>query len=105
MSKLSPVTQEVGTCPVCQGTRRMPAGDKPSTKYCAGYDSATHSIPCTNCGGQYMFGSPIGLVKYRRDLHTPCQHEYEEVASARRNCYRVYLCKNCGDTYDVDSGD
>lgn len=94
-----------GICPVCNGTCRVPVPEL-SQRYktiVAGYDAATDTFKCTNCGGQYMFGSPTGEVKLRREDGTPCKHEYEGKNLSR--CYNGYTCKHCGDYYTVDSGD
>ena len=99
-----PVVTEVGTCPVCNGTLREPAGESPWASSCAGYHRYTHTFPCSNCGAQYMFGTPTGLVRHNAE-GIPCTHDYEEDRSARRNCYHVYICKHCGDRFDIDSGD
>jgi len=72
-------------CPVCKG----------SLKKSDGRD-------CTNCGGQYMWGSPVGVVRLRKD-GTPCTHEY--TGAVLGNCLRGYSCIHCGDAYEIDSGD
>jgi len=28
----------------------------------SGYDADTDTLPCQNCGGQYMYGRPSGIV-------------------------------------------
>ena len=93
---------EKGTCPVCNGSGRRAAGnDKYKTVY-AGYDAATDTLPCTNCGGQYMYGRPTGEVRLRED-GTPCTHKY--VSKNVGRCLTEYLCIHCGDRYEIDSGD
>lgn len=88
-------------CPVCNGTTRMPAfGQWAATV--ASYDPATHTFACTNCGGQRMFGKPSGRVPLDK-AGNPCTHKYAAVD--HRNGYTVYLCENCGDIYDIDTGD
>lgn len=91
-----------GTCPVCNGSGRVSAGDSKYKKVIAGYDIETDTFRCNNCGGQRMYGSPTGEVKLRSD-GTPCTHEYEGVNRGR--CWTVYTCKHCKDSYDIDSGD
>jgi hypothetical protein len=93
---------DVGTCPVCNGSGRVAAGDYKYKSVIAGYDQETDTLPCTNCGGQYMYGSPKGQVRLRAD-GTPCAHEYESKTVGR--CLTQYTCKHCGDSYHIDSGD
>lgn len=93
---------ELGTCPVCNGSGRKAAGDYQYKSIIAGYDKESDTLPCVNCGGQRMFGSPTGKVRLRAD-GSPCKHEYTGVSRGR--CYTVYTCKHCNDTYDIDSGD
>lgn len=97
-------THGKGTCPVCNGTGRVPVPEH-SQRYktvMASYDAATDTLGCQNCGGQYMFGRPTGLVRLRPD-GTPCQHEYTGRNKGR--CYNEYTCQHCGDVYDIDSSD
>jgi len=91
-----------GICPVCNGTCRIPAGDSPYKKMFAGYDAATDTLRCDNCGGQTMESHCTGKVNLRAD-GTPCKHEYVGVKTG--NCYHTYTCKHCGDVYSIDSGD
>ena len=91
-----------GVCPVCNGTKRVSAGDSKYKHVMAGYDKETDTLACSNCGGQRMYGQPTGEVRLRSD-GTPCKHEYEGVTRGR--CYTVYTCKHCGDSYDIDSSD
>ena len=91
-----------GICPVCDGTTRIPAGDRQHKNYLAGYDKDTDTLQCMNCGGQRMFGRATGRVRLRED-GTPCKHEYLGRNAGR--CYTIYTCQHCGDKYDIDSGD
>lgn len=91
-----------GTCPVCNGTTRRPAGDYKYKNVLASYDKATDTLACNNCGGQKMFSNPTGVVPLRKD-GTPCKHEYTSVKAGR--CYTKYTCIHCDDRYDIDSGD
>ena len=92
-----------GTCPVCNGTTRTPADGYLHTRsHISGYDRDTDTVPCTNCGGQYMFGKPRGTAPLRSD-GTPCQHDYASSNAGR--CLTNYRCRHCGDTYQIDSGD
>jgi len=93
---------ERGTCPVCSGTKRKPAGDNPYKKQFAGYDPETDTLWCDNCGGQTMYAVATGLVRLRPD-GTPCAHDYAGEQTGR--CYYSYVCKHCGDFYSIDSGD
>jgi hypothetical protein len=93
---------EYGTCPVCNGTHRVPAGDNKYKHVIAGYDKDTDTFACTNCGGQYMYGSPKGQVRLNRDGE-PCHHKYSSRTVGR--CLTEYTCSECGDRYQIDSGD
>jgi hypothetical protein len=89
-----------GTCPVCQGTGRVAA--KPGcSSVCYGYDKTTNTLPCVNCGGQYMSCKSTGQVRLRKD-GTPCVHKYVERHEG--NCYHTYTCEQCGDKFSIDSG-
>ena len=92
-----------GICPVCDGSKRMPyVGEERWKSVIAGYNKETNSLPCNNCGGQTMFGSPSGKVPLRKD-GTPCNHEYESKTIGR--CLTRYSCKHCSSSHDIDSGD
>jgi len=95
-----------GVCPACSGTGRVPVPEH-SQKYknvIAGYDKATDTLACGNCGGQKMYGTALGYTKLRQpDDAQGCMHEY--VGRNAGHCYTIYTCKHCGDTYDIDSGD
>lgn len=91
-----------GTCPVCNGSGRVPAGNDEYKSYRAGYDKETDTHECTNCGGQYMFGKAKGKVRLNLE-GVPCTHEYDYQLAGR--CYHRYTCKHCGDVYHIDSGD
>lgn len=95
-------THPTGPCPVCNGTGRVPASDEPYKARRYGYDAATNTLPCQNCGGHTMSLRPTGQVRLRAD-GTPCTHEYTGRNAGR--CYTVYTCKHCGDTYSIDSSD
>lgn len=94
----------MATCPVCNGTTRVPV-DKANQQWkhiMAGYDKATDTFPCRNCGGQTMYGKATGQVRVRPD-GTPCAHSY--IGRPAGRCYTIYTCQECGDHYDIDSGD
>ncbi len=93
---------EHGTCPVCNGSGRVPAGDNKYKHITAGYDKDTDTFACNNCGGQTMYGRPTGKVPLRAD-GTPCRHEYTSRTVGR--CLTEYTCKHCGSSYQIDSGD
>ena len=80
----------------------MPAGDHKYKSVIAGYDSATDTLGCRNCGGQYMMGRPTGEVRVNRD-GIPCTHHYDSATIGR--CLTQYTCRHCGDGYTIDSGD
>ena len=89
-------------CPICQGTGRVPAGDSKYKAMMHGYDPATDTLWCGNCGGQTMMARGTGLVPARAD-GTACVHKYVGTQAGR--CYWRYRCVHCGDGYDMDSGD
>jgi hypothetical protein len=89
------------TCPVCNGTKRKPAGDRwKSVTY--GYDKETDTLLCTNCGGQTMSLRPTGMVNQNSEGN-PCTHSYTSETIGR--CLTRYTCKHCNDQYTIDSGD
>lgn len=91
-----------GTCPVCNGSGRVAAGDRPYKTVLAGYDKETDTLACNNCGGQYMYGTPRGQVRLNHEGE-PCRHSYTGRNAGR--CLTEYTCENCGDRYQIDSGD
>ena len=93
---------ERGTCPVCNGSGRVAAGDYKYKHVVAGYDKETDTLKCTNCGGQYMFGTPRGEVRLNKE-GVPCTHSYTSQTVGR--CLTQYTCQHCGDSYQIDSGD
>jgi uncharacterized protein with PIN domain len=89
-------------CPVCHGSCRIPAtGEWKSVM--AGYDKATDTFECDNCGGQTMYGKAKGYTKIDPATGEGCKHEF--VGRKAGNCYHVYTCTKCGSSYDIDSGD
>lgn len=95
---------EKGCCPVCNGSGRVPVPERMARykNVIAGYDAATDTFGCTNCGGQYMFGRPTGEVRLNKD-GVPCTHKYSSRTIGR--CLTEYTCSECGDRYEIDSGD
>lgn len=92
----------LGICPVCNGTGRVVAGDYKYKDLISGFDEKTDTLPCYNCGGQYMYGQPTGRVNLRSD-GTPCVHKYTAKTVGR--CLTQYTCEHCGNRYEIDSGD
>lgn len=92
-----------GTCPVCNGTSRRSASSEPYKTVYAGYDATTDTLPCYNCGSQYMFGKSSGKVRLRLDNNEPCVHSYKGQNVGR--CLTQYTCQHCGDSHQIDSGD
>ena len=72
-------------CPKCNGTKYY------------------NNLPCTNCGGQCMFGQPTGFTRYNK-LGLPCLHVYTVTESASRT-YHTYKCNYCSLQFHIDSGD
>ena len=93
---------KTGICPVCNGSTRIDAGNYKYREVIASYRKEDNTLACRNCGGQTMYGTASGTVPLRSD-GTPCKHEYVEYKKG--NCYYVYICKHCGHSYDIDSGD
>jgi hypothetical protein len=91
-----------GTCPVCNGSGRVPAGDSQYKHVRAGYDKDTDTFGCNNCGGQYMYGQPRGEVNLNQE-GVPCTHLY--VSKYVGRCLTEYFCVHCADRYQIDSGD
>jgi hypothetical protein len=91
-------------CPVCNGSGRVPVPeDQQRYKHVyAGYDAATDTLGCTNCGGQYMYGTPRGKVRANKE-GKPCRHKYTSKTVGR--CLTEYTCEHCGDRFQIDSGD
>lgn len=89
---------------MCDGSGRVPVPESMERykNVIAGYDSATDTFDCTNCGAQYMFGRPTGEVRLNRD-GAPCLHKYTSKTVGR--CLTEYTCEHCGDRYQIDSGD
>jgi len=99
-------TIEMCTCPVCNGTKRMPCPDH-LRKYGVshgwfGYNIDNDTVDCNNCGRQYQMGVATGKVR-QNSLGEPCTHEYTSSNIGR--CLMEYVCKHCGDTYEIDSSD
>jgi uncharacterized protein YbaR (Trm112 family) len=93
-----------GTCPVCNGTgrRALMAHEQQYKHVYSGYDAATDTLACSNCGAQYMFGRPTGEVRLNKEGQ-PCKHSYSSKTVGR--CLTEYTCSECGDSYQIDSGD
>ena len=93
-----------GICPVCNGTGRR-AVEAHNQRYkfiTAGYDPATDTLACNNCGGQHQYGRPTGRVPLNR-AGEPCRHSYTSRTVGR--CLTEYTCSDCGHSYTIDSGD
>ncbi len=97
----------MGTCPICNGSGRKPCPDEETRGYGKrngwfGYSAEDDCVDCDNCGAQYMYSKPKGVVRLNKD-GVPCTHKYTGQNAGR--CYTRYVCKNCGDTHHIDSGD
>jgi DNA-directed RNA polymerase subunit RPC12/RpoP len=66
------------------------------------YNKEDDTIKCSNCGGQRMSGMPMGKVRLDKNGQ-PCVHKYTRRKVGR--CLHEYTCENCGDRYEIDSGD
>ena len=105
MNKPNPGTNlpKTATCPKCDGSTRIPAGDTKYKKSIYGYRESDDTFACSNCGGQTMGGRAQGVTRVDPATGLGCLHEYRGVTTS--NCYHVYTCQKCGDRYDIDSGD
>lgn len=90
---------EYGTCPVCNGTGKLPLTED-DKRYSWNRDR-THK-ECYNCGGQKMYGRGTGKVRLNKNGE-PCVHKYTSRTIGR--CLTEYTCSDCGDRYEIDSGD
>lgn len=95
-----------GVCPKCNGCFRMAIEPQYEQykKILSGYDLVSNTLPCNNCGGQYMYTSPKGMVRLRPDGN-PCMHDYKDVSDTHFRSLRNYQCTHCQDSYEIDSGD
>lgn len=107
MKKVAEVA--MGTCPVCEGSGRRAAGEDvyrssfSGKVLTAGYDEATDTLPCRNCGGQTMGLHGTGKVYLRKD-GSPCVHEYTRGPDdGRWRCYHHSVCKYCPQEVVIDS--
>lgn len=91
----------LATCPKCEGACRMPANER--NRGCYGYDKATDTLPCDNCGGQRMNLKATGMTAVDPATGLGCLHTYQGRNGGR--CYTIYTCSKCGDRYDIDSSD
>jgi len=92
---------EYGVCPVCNGSTRVPA-EGPFKTVVYGYDQATDTFPCNNCGNQYMFGTPTGQVRLNKN-GVPCTHNYEGWTKGNSTTLSEFTCLECGDKFEVDT--
>jgi hypothetical protein len=86
-------------CPACNGTKLGTPYTEQEKKY---WPAETHHV-CINCGGQTMFGKPLGYTRINPSTLLGCLHEYSEQLISR--CYRKYTCKHCAYSFGIDSGD
>ena len=94
--------QTKGVCPVCNGATRVDASTNKYARVMYGFDPVTNTLPCRNCGGQYMSSKATGEVKLRKD-GTPCEHKYKAYGAGR--CLTKYVCTECSDEFMIDSSD
>lgn len=98
------MTIEYGICPVCNGSGRVPVPDyqQPYKHLYSQYDKETDTLACSNCGSQYMYGRSSGKVRLNKS-GVPCTHNYTSRNVGR--CLTEYTCTECGDSFQIDSGD
>jgi hypothetical protein len=103
----NPVTIPTGNaaCPCCSGSTRRPVlpSEEQYKDIMSGYDKATDTMACRNCGGQTMYGKPLGYTKIDPETGLGCEHKY--IGRDAGRCYTIYTCRKCGSHYDIDSGD
>ena len=90
---------EYGTCPVCNGTGKLLL--TADEQKCSWNKDQTHK-KCYNCGGQKMYGRDTSQVRLNK-AGEPCVHKYTRRTVGR--CLTEYRCSECGDRYEIDSGD
>jgi hypothetical protein len=88
-----------GICPVCNGSGQVLLTEN-EKRYSWNKDK-THR-DCSNCGGQYMYGEPQGIVRLNKE-GLPCTHKY--TGSNVGRCLTQYVCEHCNDCFQIDSGD
>lgn len=87
-----------GVCPVCNGTTKVPLTEEEATY---SWNKDRTEKDCKNCGGQYQFGKPCGLVRLNKK-GKPCKHSYVNLSSTSRGLHK-YQCVECYDSYQIDS--
>ena len=90
---------EYGVCPVCNGTKEVPLTE--NEKRYSWNEGKTYRN-CGNCGAQKMYGVSTGKVRLNKNGE-PCVHKYSSRNAGR--CLTDYTCSECGDSYQIDSGD
>lgn len=94
----------MAVCPMCNGSKRIPAGDSKYKVMTYGYDHLTDTFICSNCGGQTMGGIAKGEVPINPKTGEGCMHSCpgEKIG----NCLYKHVCVHgCGFSYVIDSGD
>lgn len=89
-------------CPKCDGTGRVKYEGRYS-RHVYGYDEASGTVPCDNCGGQYMSLRATGQTRVDPATGNGCLHSYDGRNVGR--CLTQYTCSKCGDRHDIDSSD
>lgn len=93
------IPENHGECPVCNGSGLVRLTPN-ELRYSWNKDRVVRD--CTNCGGQYMWSKSRGYVKLNKS-GVACTHKYSEKKIG--NCLHEYTCSECGDRYEIDSGD
>ena len=91
-----------GTCPVCNGSLIVAVTEENLHKWKRRGAKIGEEFKCKNCGAQYMYGTPRGVVPLNRE-GVPCTHSYKGRSAGR--CLTQYECEFCEDRYQIDSGD
>lgn len=86
-------------CPVCNGYGVTAL--RPQLLAMSYYGGQTQTS-CRNCGGQYMNGTPQGVVRLQASGRG-CLHSYTSLTVGR--CLTRYTCQHCNEQYVIDSGD
>ena len=87
-------------CPCCNGTglRELSVQEQSYS-----WNKGATQGKCLNCGGQTMSGKAKGYTKTDPSTGKGCKHTYTKKNAGQ--CYHIYTCSECGDKYDIDSGD
>ena len=97
---------EFGICPECNGSGRIQCPSKSKINWQSNgwydYDPITNTIACPNCGDQYQYSRPTGIVNLNRE-GKPCQHQY--ISELLSQYIQRNECIHCGDEFYINLQD